>query len=245
MITSRDDLVDIRGRRASDSVSLIYEDGLEDDDCSYIMGSKSRSDETVPPYNEEEERKKQITIEKLYWPFHRLFDIHGIRRLTPVKCPRCSGTPCKCNAKEEKKLLKDYDFEKFTPPLSDRKDGGMEMDTSGFKMPMLFRSPKGLQPYVGKVFYMGVIDILQEYNARKAIETQYRFISASNRLEPSCVPPADYGDRFIVFFDEYTSRGTGEDNEGLDVSGEIQKGSSGFEESRKIVKRSSDGDISV
>ena len=48
-----------------------------------------------------------------------------------------------------------------------------------------------------------LIDILQEYNSRKMLETGYRSFR-SKRLEASCVAPSDYGDRFVRFFDEYT-----------------------------------------
>merc|ERR1712183_763975 len=52
----------------------------------------------------------------------------------------------------------------------------------------------------------GIIDILQQYNARKRVETSYRKVENNGGLEPSCVSPDDYADRFIEFFDEYSQK---------------------------------------
>jgi hypothetical protein len=52
---------------------------------------------------------------------------------------------------------------------------------------------------------MGVIDILQEYTTRKMMESQYRLIQTHSPDEPSCVKPSIYAERFLDFFDEYTS----------------------------------------
>ena len=69
---------------------------------------------------------------------------------------------------------------------------------------------------------MGVIDILQEYTSRKMLESQYRLVQASSRNEPSCVKPSAYSERFLSFFDEYTSNGR-EDSEGLEMTLDIHK----------------------
>jgi len=55
---------------------------------------------------------------------------------------------------------------------------------------------------------MGIIDILQEYNSRKVLESRYRSFTSSTRLAASCVPPRQYGRRFLAFFDEFTTRET-------------------------------------
>ena len=183
--------------------NLAFEDGLDDDDSSYLKGSEKRPKE-ITRLHEETEQKKQATIEKLYWPFHHLFDIHGHRTLKLAKCgtsDEASGeyVPHEC--------LQGYNVLQFEPPLSDRKDFGLEMDTTGLSLPLVYKGPNGDQLCEGKIFYMGIIDILQEYNSRKMVEAQYRLFQASGKAEASCVDPTTYGHRFLDFFDEYTSRG--------------------------------------
>jgi len=191
-------------RQLSENINAFFaEDGLDEDDSSYLLGSEHRP-KVDTNYNAESERKKQHTLEKLYWPFHRLYDIHGHRRMHPIRCPTCGGTPCKCHEDEDAKLLAGYNIPKFVAPLSDRKDGGLEMDVTGYDMPMVLHRKQGQQLYGGKIFYMGIIDVLQEYTARKAAESQYRKLQTHGKLEASCVPPNEYGERFISFFDEYT-----------------------------------------
>eukprot|EP00522_Entomoneis_paludosa_P008717 CAMPEP_0172446096 /NCGR_PEP_ID=MMETSP1065-20121228/5767_1 /TAXON_ID=265537 /ORGANISM="Amphiprora paludosa, Strain CCMP125" /LENGTH=900 /DNA_ID=CAMNT_0013197127 /DNA_START=35 /DNA_END=2737 /DNA_ORIENTATION=+ len=177
---------------------LAFEDGLDDDESSYLMGSDRRGKEAAHRVNEETEQKKQATVEKLYWPFNRLFDIHGHRRLKDVTS-LSSSVPDEC--------LRGFDVQRFEAPLSDRKDGGFEMDTTGLSLPLIYKGDDGSNKlYEGKIFYMGIIDILQEYNSRKVVEAQYRLLQSSGKTEASCVDPATYGHRFIEFFEEYTSR---------------------------------------
>ncbi|KAL7578372.1 hypothetical protein ACA910_012774 [Epithemia clementina (nom. ined.)] len=183
--------------------NLAFEDGLDDDDSSYLKGSGKRPKD-ITRLPEEIEQKKQATIEKLYWPFHHLYDIHGHRTLKLSKCATCEEAPCVCMPHES---LQGYNVLRFEPPLSDRKDGGLEMDTTGLSLPLVYKGPNGDQLYMGKIFYMGIIDILQEYNSRKMVEAQYRLFQASGRAEASCVDPTTYSHRFLEFFDEYTSRG--------------------------------------
>lgn len=195
--------------RSVRKLSQRFEDGLEEDDNSYLVGSDKRPEPADrSKQNLDTERKKQATVEKLFWPFHHMFDIHGHRRLAPVEC-----------AQEEEKptLTRSYQIPKFVPPLSDRKDGGFEMDVTGLSLPMKLTSSTNQDSaantrellYEGKIFYMGIIDILQEYNSRKAVESRYRYLRSSvvGALGgPSCVPPREYGKRFLDFFDEYTKR---------------------------------------
>jgi len=175
----------------------------EDDDCSYLEGampsdmkSSSSSDTKIRQHSAlgDVELKKEQTIEQIYWPFHRFYDINGLRRMQPRQ------------AADEKsdQLTKAWKIPDFTPPLSNRKDGGLMMDTSDIGGPMILHGPKGDRPYEGKIFYMGIIDILQQYNSRKRVETSYRKMENSEGLEPSCVSPDDYADRFIAFFDQYS-----------------------------------------
>ena len=209
-------------RQRSDTLgTYVFENGLEDDDNSYLPGSENRPGTTMPKkmssFNEETERKKQATIEKLFWPFHHLFDIHGHRRLKPARCPKCESAPCICVDEQSTALLRGYKIPTFVSPLSDRKDGGLEMDTIGMHMPRKLRTPlvssinsnsHNELLYEGKIFYMGVIDILQEYNSRKVLESRYRSFTSPERFAASCVPPRDYGRRFINFFDQFTTRPT-------------------------------------
>jgi 1-phosphatidylinositol-4-phosphate 5-kinase len=187
-------------KHADNPGGFFFDDGLDDDDSSYLLGSELRPNVKHPSFNEETEKKKMATIEKLYWPFHWLFDIHGYRRMEPPECPKCSDTACTCASDP---ILKGYNIPKFIAPLSERKDGGLEMDTVGLHLPIKVQGDEQL--YDGKIFYMGIIDVLQEYTSRKALETKYRIVQYG-RNEASCVRPRDYGERFLTFFDEYSRR---------------------------------------
>ena len=48
------------------------------------------------------------------------------------------------------------------------------------------------------IYYMGVIDIFTQYNARKKLEHVYRSM-VEDRHTVSCVPPRYYADRFFEF----------------------------------------------
>ena len=179
---------------------------LEDeDDCSYLEGSdryneqyakKLRAYEQHPKY-EDVEKKKEQTIEQLYWPFHRFYDINGHRRMKPKESYSDPRTL---------ELIKAWKIPDFVAPLSDRKDGGLVMDSSHLVMPMVFNGEKEKMAYEGKIYYMGIIDILQQYNVRKRAETRYRKFEVRGKAEPSCVSPDDYAERFIAFFDEYSQK---------------------------------------
>jgi len=179
---------------------------LEDeDDCSYLEGSdhyneqyaqKIRAYQQHPKYKDVEKKKEQ-TIEHIYWPFHRFYDINGHRRIHPKKDYSDHHTS---------NLIKAWKIPEFVAPLSDRKDGGLMMDTSHLVMPMVFNGQQGKMAYEGKIYYMGIIDILQQYNARKRCETKYRKFEVRGKAEPSCVSPDDYAERFILFFDQYSQK---------------------------------------
>ncbi|KAG5494040.1 hypothetical protein JKF63_01874 [Porcisia hertigi] len=49
-----------------------------------------------------------------------------------------------------------------------------------------------------EIYYIGIIDILQEYNARKVVENAV-FGAMHDRKRISCVNPNDYANRFIAF----------------------------------------------
>jgi len=184
----------------------------EEDDCSYLEGSEGYKEHERakhahrPPkvVHDDVELKKEQTIEQIYWPFHRFYDINGLRRMHPKSCFKCNKTPCTCD--NDHTMIRAWNIPDFVPPMSDRKDGGIMMDTDNLDMPMIWQGPQGDHPYEGKIFYMGIIDILQQYNARKRVETTYRRVENRQGLEPSCVSPHDYAERFIRFFDEYSAR---------------------------------------
>lgn len=54
----------------------------------------------------------------------------------------------------------------------------------------------------GFVYFLGVIDILQQYNSRKIAETFFKGIR-HNRKQISSVNPTFYGDRFIEFMEKH------------------------------------------
>eukprot|EP00559_Dactyliosolen_fragilissimus_P001992 CAMPEP_0184866398 /NCGR_PEP_ID=MMETSP0580-20130426/22194_1 /TAXON_ID=1118495 /ORGANISM="Dactyliosolen fragilissimus" /LENGTH=685 /DNA_ID=CAMNT_0027366079 /DNA_START=17 /DNA_END=2074 /DNA_ORIENTATION=+ len=98
--------------------------------------------------------------------------------------------------------------EYFTP-ISNRVDRGLEMDKSNTNIPMKYATPDGkVQNIDGKIFYIGIIDVLQEFNARKYLEATYRRMKGGGWEGASCVNPQIYADRFIRFFDEYTDSNT-------------------------------------
>ncbi len=179
---------------------------LEDeDDCSYLEGSdhfskqyagKLHAYQQQPKYKDVEKKKEQ-TIEQIYWPFHRFYDINGHRRMNLKNC---------YSDQHHSDLTRAWKIPEFVAPLSDRKDGGLMMDTSGMVMPMVFNGKQGNMAYEGKIYYMGIIDILQQYNIRKRAETKYRKMEVRGKEEPSCVSPDDYAERFIAFFDEYSQK---------------------------------------
>ena len=208
--TSRNDsakhlIKDIREHAYSHS-NFEFAELLEDeDDCSYLEGSdhyneqfagKRNAYQQHPKYKDVE-RKKEQTIEQIYWPFHRFYDIYGHRRLKPKKY---------YNDQQTSDLIRAWKIPEFVAPLSDRKDGGLMMDTSHLTMPMVFNGKKGKMAYEGKIYYMGIIDILQQYNVRKRAETRYRKMEVRAKAEPSCVCPDDYAERFIAFFDQYSQK---------------------------------------
>eukprot|EP00538_Stauroneis_constricta_P000375 CAMPEP_0119552110 /NCGR_PEP_ID=MMETSP1352-20130426/5197_1 /TAXON_ID=265584 /ORGANISM="Stauroneis constricta, Strain CCMP1120" /LENGTH=915 /DNA_ID=CAMNT_0007598289 /DNA_START=274 /DNA_END=3021 /DNA_ORIENTATION=+ len=165
---------------------------LEDEDDNSYLDER----DTKQNQNDDIEYKKEHTIEQIYWPFHRFYDINGNRRLYP----RTSSN----SINENDKLLKQWNIPEFILPLSNRKDGGFMMDTTTTELPMYYTTASGeRRPCSGKIFFMGVIDILQQYNMRKRVETSYRKVEGYE--EPSCVSPKDYADRFIEFFDEYSA----------------------------------------
>ncbi|KAL9188735.1 hypothetical protein ACHAXT_007113 [Thalassiosira profunda] len=175
------------------------------------------------------ERAKEKAIEDIYWPFHRYYDMKGRRRIEPIRESLVPPEPTKDSAarqseqhKPEEKFLKglclpkadapmnsgvQYHLPAFERPLSYRKDGGFMMDTANVDLPLKMSVPGAphMHEYCdGKIFYMGIIDILQQFNIRKRGEARYRRLGGKGWDAASCVHPNLYADRFLRFFDEYT-----------------------------------------
>ena len=56
------------------------------------------------------------------------------------------------------------------------------------------------------MYFMGIIDILQEYDAKKFGETVLKTVLLRQpRLGLSAVPPKEYAARFVAFIDGCTS----------------------------------------
>ncbi|KAH3732738.1 1-phosphatidylinositol-4-phosphate 5-kinase [Pelomyxa schiedti] len=55
------------------------------------------------------------------------------------------------------------------------------------------------------IYFIGIIDILQEYNIRKRAETKYRFFATHGSDGVSCVDPAYYSHRFQEFIGQALS----------------------------------------
>jgi 1-phosphatidylinositol-4-phosphate 5-kinase len=205
-------------------------------------GSTVTSDEAVrtvrivrkPSVDEHDESSKEsrkemdVSVEKaiydMYWPFHRFYDIQGLRRMKPMSSEMVENTgsyQSDLQNDDRKSILntlfsRDFaamtdggrcDLPQFEWPLSNRKDGGFMMDTTTCDLPLKTSLPGAphLVDYCdGKIFYMGIIDILQQFNIRKRGEARYRRLGGKGWEAASCVHPNIYADRFIRFFEEYT-----------------------------------------
>lgn len=201
------------------SALQLYDQGYdEDDDNSYLEGSEefkraSTRASTVGEKSsvksgaskiEDIEQKKLQTVEQMYWPFHRYYDINGYRRMVPAPCAVCDKVDCTCEKNPE--VFAGLEIPAFEPPLSSRKDGGLMMDPTGFVMPMKVTLHGNEQLCDGKIFFLGIIDVLQQYNIRKRFEARYRQATSRGWENASCVHPRIYADRFVRFFDEYSQR---------------------------------------
>lgn len=198
---------------ASSSVQALKNSGVKNNK------DKKESDEYV-----------EKAIEDMYWPFHRYYSLQGRRRLVPIKDDLIAEENRHRSNKESSqphkkepyfKLLSsssapttcaeshNYQIPSFEKPLSERKDGGFMMDLNDVETPLPLSIPGA--PHIveycdGKIFYMGIIDILQQFNIRKRLEARWRRMGGSGWEAASCVHPTIYADRFIRFFDEYTRK---------------------------------------
>ena len=77
------------------------------------------------------------------------------------------------------------------------------MDLTGKNLPLKVKIANETLKCDGKIYYMGIIDILQQFNVRKRFEARLRKIQGGEKVA-SCVHPEIYAERFVSFFDEYT-----------------------------------------
>lgn len=193
-----------------------------------VVKSPSVDDESSRVSRKEMDKLVEKAIEDMYWPFHRFYDIQGLRRMkAPHGAPEAiPGNEPKQSDKQEDDRMNILnavhspklevatasggrcDLPAFERPLSYRKDGGFMMDTTTCDLPLRMSvpgAPHMVEYCDGKIFYMGIIDILQQFNIRKRGEARYRRLGGKGWEAASCVHPNIYADRFIRFFEEYTA----------------------------------------
>ena len=214
---------------------LVYEISPSDDDRASVRVVRSADVVSDVESKRESEEYAEKAIEDMYWPFHRYYDLQGRRRLKPIedgliaeenKCRYDNDTNelQPTNKTKYFKLLSSssapssfgnvphYQIPTFETPLSERKDGGFTMDLTDIDTPLQLTVPGAphLVEYCdGKIFYMGIIDILQQFNIRKRLEARWRRLGGKGWEAASCVHPTIYADRFLRFFDEYTRKPPG------------------------------------
>lgn len=182
-------------------------------------GPDNVDDESSKESKKESDVMLEKAIEDMYWPFHRFYTIRGLRRMKPIPDRLISPEAKEGNEAKETEQRKDkpnfFDGFPFEKPLSYRKDGGFTMDTTDIDLPLKMSVPGAphMAEYCdGKIIYIGVIDILQQFNIRKRVEARYRKAGGGGGgggwEAASCVHPTLYADRFIRFFDEYMKAGS-------------------------------------
>ena len=64
---------------------------------------------------------------------------------------------------------------------------------------------RGRREGVDAVYYLGVIDFLQPWTARKVLERDLKGALGYDRAAISCVDPQAYAERFLSFIDAHFS----------------------------------------
>mmetsp|Transcript_52839 Transcript_52839/g.78748 ORF Transcript_52839/g.78748 Transcript_52839/m.78748 type:complete len:1000 (-) Transcript_52839:110-3109(-) len=222
-----------------------YEQYFDDDeDWSYLDGAASsqrnlnelhfspsadsEADSAQIKKRKDVEFKMEEATKQMFWPFHRLYNIQGRRRMVPLSDEKETQV---VNGNEQEKQAK-WVLPDFVKPISDRKDGGLMMDVSGLELPIKLEGMGRTQLCEGKIFYMGIIDVLQQFNTRKRFEARWRRLRGGGWGNASCVHPNFYADRFLRFFDEYSTRNLldVEDKEGSAKDDEASDSDDGVEE---------------
>jgi len=192
----------------------------EDDDCSYLDERTRRMSFTEDAGIEvpiELEKRKRETTKKRFWPFHSLYNVQGRRLISP-------------HPDDDSSIRTEDDCIRpaFVSPISNRVDGGFLMDATGIDLPVEYTQRNGkVELHEGQIFYMGIIDVLQQFNVRKKVEDTFLRYTGSAKVvlqkfnilkkddypgptantyaRASCVHPNIYADRFLEFFNEYTT----------------------------------------
>ena len=185
--------------------------------------SINKADNELIKERERIDRRREQAIEQNYWPFHRHYELNGDRRIVPMDTQTasidneegnidvtdaacttsCFGDPADYDP-DLKALRGKLTLDEFSAPITGRKDGGFLMEISDLTLPLKVTTAAGkTQECDGKIYYIGIIDILQQFNVRKRLEARLRKIQGGE-IGASCVHPEVYADRFVNFFDEYT-----------------------------------------
>ena len=259
----------LNSKRRESSKIVAYDTSSTSDDAvktvRVLIGADSAGDDeqSSKESKKESERIVEKAIEDMYWPFHRYYDVQGLRRMKPIDksliAPSTTNIDVVETQSEDKKktLLNkvfppkaqtpmgsggQYELPPFERPLSYRKDGGFMMDTTSVESPIKMEvagAPHMTEYCDGKIFYMGIIDILQQFNIRKRCEAKYRRLGGSGWEAASCVHPSVYANRFIRFFDAYTEGGTQPIPEGNEsVASDSASNRSDFSSSKAKLKTS-------
>jgi len=204
----------------------------------------SKPDDLVVKERERIDKRREQAIEQNYWPFHRHYELNGDRRIVPMKarsvdsvqediegehnvnnavCSSCFGDPADYDP-DLKALRENMTLDEFTAPITGRKDGGLLMELSDVTLPLKATAGGKTLNCDGKIYYMGIIDILQQFNVRKRFEARLRKIQGGE-IGASCVHPEVYAERFVNFFDEYTqginAQNTNQDEQDEDGAEEV------------------------
>jgi hypothetical protein len=155
------------------------------------------------------EIRKELATEQMYWPFHRFYNIQGWRRMESLLDEgKPNSTTLRPSNNQEECEVDSYGVPLFVRPISDRKDKGLTMNVDRMKVILEANANTTgmggditVQP---KIFYMGIIDVLQQFNLRKRVEAKMRRAQGGGWADASCVHPDVYATRFLDFFDEYT-----------------------------------------
>jgi 1-phosphatidylinositol-4-phosphate 5-kinase len=185
------------------SSPLLHSDQRYSDETKLDLGQFESGNGSVKDYpcTSSEILNNEVSTEQFYWPFHRFFNNKGERRLqlSPYLVEDDVGK----NANVEfTSLIKELPL--FIKPISNRKDKGL-LSTSVSSSEHLVDGEVDKPVQVNhEIFYMGIIDVLQQFNLRKRIEAQMRIYQGDGWQDASCVHPDLYASRFLQFFDEIT-----------------------------------------
>eukprot|EP00551_Chaetoceros_affinis_P012856 CAMPEP_0203670428 /NCGR_PEP_ID=MMETSP0090-20130426/6508_1 /ASSEMBLY_ACC=CAM_ASM_001088 /TAXON_ID=426623 /ORGANISM="Chaetoceros affinis, Strain CCMP159" /LENGTH=764 /DNA_ID=CAMNT_0050535289 /DNA_START=24 /DNA_END=2318 /DNA_ORIENTATION=- len=204
---------------------------VENNDKTYVRSVRNmKCDDNEIDCPDDSALQEELIIEQSYWPFHRFYQVNGKFRKQPMNeayrrvldekqeediveaqtpeveanCASCFGDLKKHEQDIDVNGDKKIQLNDFVKPISNRKDCGIAMDDSSIELPMKVTVGDQEEECDGQIFYMGIIDVLQQFNVRKRGEASYKKYRGMDGA--SCIHPDLYADRFIRFFDEYTQK---------------------------------------